>query len=170
MLSEKLLKALNDQITHEFASANLYMSMAAYCAAEGFEGFSNFFIVQAEEERFHAMKFFTFVNELGARAVISGYPDPEHDFASVKDAFEKALAHEKFVTKRIHDLLDLAEAEKHRPTISFLQWFVDEQVEEEDSFNTIIDKLNILGNAGPGLYMLDKELGQRTFSPVASEE
>ncbi|NLJ73772.1 MAG: ferritin [Firmicutes bacterium] len=170
MLSEKLLKALNDQITHEFASANLYLSMAAYCAAQGYEGFSSFFIMQAEEERFHAMKFFHFVNELGGQVVISGYPDPQQEFASVKDTFEKALAHEKFVTKLINDLLDLAESEKHRPTISFLQWFVDEQVEEEDSFNTIIDKFNIIGDTGPGVYMLDKELGQRTFSPEGSDQ
>ncbi len=169
MLSEKLLKALNEQITHEFDASNLYLSMAAYCAAEGYPGFSNFFVAQAEEERFHAMKIFHYVNELGARAVVSGLPEPKQDFGTVKGAFEAALAHEELVTGLINNLADLAEAEKHRPTMNFLQWFIDEQVEEEASFNEILDKFKIIGESGPALYHLDQELGQRVFEPDAPE-
>lgn len=165
MLSEKLLSALNAQIAHEFEAANLYLSMAAYCADEGFAGFSNFFVAQAEEERFHAMKFFHFVNELGARAVVSGLPNPQQDFGSIQGTIEASLAHEKKVTKLIYDLMDIAVAEKHYATVSFLQWFIDEQVEEEASFQEILDKLAIIGQAGPGLYILDKELGARVFTP-----
>lgn len=169
MLSEKLVKALNEQIGHEFGAANLYLSMAAYCAAEGYPGCSNFFLVQAEEERFHAMKFFHYVDELGARAVISGLPEPQQDFGTIQGAFEAALEHEKRVTGLINSLMDLAEAEKHRPTISFLHWFIDEQVEEEASFNEILDKFKMIGTSGPALYHLDKELGTRVFVPPTPE-
>lgn len=170
MVSEKLLKALNEQITHEFDAANLYLSMAAYCAAEGYPGFSNFFVAQAEEERFHAMKIYHYVNEIGERAVISGLPTPEQDFGSVRGAFEAALKHEQLVTSLINDLVDVAEATKHRPTLNLLQWFVDEQVEEEASFNEILDKFNMIGDSGAGIYQLDKELGARIFTPPAEEE
>lgn len=165
MLSEKLLGALNAQITHEFEAANLYLSMAAYCAEQGYPGLSNFFVAQAEEERFHAMKFFNFVNELGARAVVAGLPNPQQDFGSVVDTFKAGLEHEKSVTKLIYDILEIAYADKHYATVSFLQWFVDEQVEEEASFQEILDKIAIVGTEGPGLYLLDKELGSRVFSP-----
>jgi len=169
LLSEKLVKALNDQMAQEFGAANLYLSMAAYCEEEGYAGFSNFFLAQVEEERFHAMKFYHYLNELGERAVISGLPNPEQDFGTVQGAFEAALEHEKLVTKLINDLADLAEAEKHRPTINFLQWFIDEQVEEEASFNEILDKFKMIGESGAALYHLDKELGTRTFVPPAPE-
>ena len=166
MLSEKLLVMLNEQINHEFEAANLYLSVAAYWADQGFPGFSKFFVAQAEEERFHGMKIFHFVNELGAKAVISGLPEPLQDFGGTPQAtFEAALTHEKSVTGLINKLLDRAHEEKHYATISFLQWFVDEQVEEESSFQEILDKLKIIGESGPGLYHLDRELGARVFSP-----
>lgn len=163
MISEKLVKALNNQIAHEFEAANLYLSMAAYCEAEGYAGFANFFVAQAEEERFHAMKIYHYVNEIGKKAVISGLPQPEQDFGSVRGAFEAALEHERLVTGLIYDLVEIAENEKHRPTFNFLQWFVDEQVEEEASFNEILDKFKMIGESGPALYHLDKELGTRVF-------
>lgn len=165
MLSEKLLSALNAQVKHEFEAANIYLSMAAYCADEGFAGFSNFFIAQAEEERFHGMKIFNFVNELGAKAVIAGLPEPRQDFGTVQGTFEAALAHEKSVTGLIYALLDIAHADKNYAVISFLQWFVDEQVEEESSFQEILDRLRMIGQSGPGLYHLDRELGARVFAP-----
>lgn len=167
MMSEKLLSALNEQINHEFDAANIYLSMAAYCADQGFAGCSNFFVAQAAEERFHGMKIFNFVNELGKKAVISGLPQPQQDFGSIKGAFEAALKHEKKVTGQINAMLDLAHAEKHYPTISFLQWFVDEQVEEEGSFYEILDKFEIIGDSRSGMYLLDKELGKRESSPEA---
>ncbi len=167
MMSEKLLSALNEQINHEFEAANLYLSMAAYCAKEGFAGCSNFFVAQAAEERFHGMKILHFVNELGKKAVIAGLPGPQQDFGSVKGAFEAALKHEMKVTDLINRILDLAHGEKHYATISFLQWFVDEQVEEEGSFHEILDKFEIIGESRSGLYLLDKELGARKFSPEA---
>ncbi len=167
MLSQSLLKELNEQIKHEFASANYYVAMAAYFADLGLDGFKNFFLVQADEERFHAMKFFNYVDELGGRVAITGYDDPKNDFASIEEVFQLALKHEEFVTERIHKLLDVAKQENHHPTISFLQWFVDEQVEEEATMQGVLDKLKLAGSSGPGVLFLDSELGARTFTPPA---
>lgn len=125
MLSKKLLAALNDQMNFEFASAHVYMAMAAYCSAESYDGFANFFLVQAEEERFHAMKIYNFINDRGERALIDGLPEPNNEFASVLDAFEKGLEHEKVVTKRFYHLSDLAWEEREHATIAFLKWFID---------------------------------------------
>lgn len=167
MLSEKLLAELNDQIKYELLSANYYLAMAAWCADEDLEGFSHFFLIQAEEERFHAMKFFNFIKELGGRVIIQGYPDPNNSFESLTDVFQAGLEHEQFVTKRIHGLLDLAKQENHHPTISFLQWFVDEQVEEEASFTGLLNKLRKLEGNMAGIFMLDAEMAKRTFTPPA---
>ena len=165
MISDNLVKELNEQIMHEFFSANYYLAMAAYCAANDFNGFAHFFIVQAEEERFHAMKLFSYINDRGGRALISGFEEPKNDFNSLEEVFSSALAHEKFVTKRIYKLVDLASEEKEHATISFLNWFVDEQIEEEASMSEVLSKIKILGEKGQGIYMLDKELSQRVFTP-----
>jgi ferritin len=163
MLSEKLVEEFNEQIKHEFFSANYYLSMAAYCKDQNLDGFANFFIVQAEEERFHAMKFFNFLDEMGSRVVITGYDDPRTDFESMSDVFAAGLEHEQFVTKRIHHLMDIAMDEKSYPAISFLNWFVDEQVEEEATMTDLLEKLKLINNNPNGLFMLDKELSTRTF-------
>jgi ferritin len=165
MLSEKLLNGLNEQMNFEFYSAHAYMAMAAYCSAEGLDGFANFFLVQAEEERFHAMKFYNFINALGKRVIMTGFPSPNNEFTSIRDCFEKALAHEKEVTKRIYKLSDLAFDEREHATINFLKWFIDEQVEEEAMFDTLIQKLKRIENDNNSLFMLDNELAKRTFTP-----
>lgn len=165
LLSEKLLQSLNEQMNFEFFSAHAYMAMAAYCSSEGLDGFANFFLVQAEEERFHAMKFYNFINALGERAIITGFQSPNNEFTSVLDCFEKALAQEKEVTKRIYKLSDIAWDEREHATINFLKWFIDEQVEEEDMFDSIIQKLKRIQNDNNALFMLDNEFAKRTFTP-----
>jgi len=165
MLSDNLLKELNEQINLEFYSSNMYLAMAAYCAEESLDGFANFFIVQAEEERFHAMKIFNFINTLGKRVRISGYDTPKNDYSSILEIFEDAYAHEKKVTKRIYHLSDIALNEREHATINFLKWFIDEQVEEEASFDYIIQKLKRIKDDSNALIMLDAELANRTFSP-----
>lgn len=170
MLSEKLAKELNDQIKHEFYSAYYYLSMAAYFDDQTLDGFSNFFRVQAEEEQFHAMKFYNFINEKGGRVLLQGIGQPPHEFDSIADVFSKALEHERFVTKRIYTLMDLAKEEKEHATISMLQWFVDEQVEEEDTMETYLKQVERLGEKGSGIFMLDKELSARTFTPPTDGE
>ncbi len=165
MISEKLLHEMNEQIKYEFFSAQYYLAMAAYCAAEDFNGFANFFVVQAEEERFHAMKFFNFIHERGGRSVMRALEEPKNEYSSLEELFVLALEHERFVTRRIYGLMDLAVEEKEHSTISFLNWFVDEQVEEEASMSETLSKIKRLGETGQGIYLLDQELAQRTFTP-----
>lgn len=165
MVSEKLFKALNEQMNFEFDSANIYLAMAAYCASIDLDGFENFFVVQTEEERFHAMKFYNYINEVDGRAIISGYGDPKNEFKSLLDALETALGHEKIVTERIYKLMDIAQEEREYATISVLKWFIDEQVEEMNMFKKLIQKVKMIGDNTNGLMNLDKELAQRTFTP-----
>jgi len=161
MLSEKLLKEMNDQIKHEMFSANYYLAMSAWCHDQNLPGFGNFFKVQAQEENMHAMKFFDFIDELGQRVIIQGMDEPANEFDSLQAVFQAAYEHEQFVTKRIHLLMDIAMEEKNYPAVSFLNWFVDEQVEEEDSMLTILEKIKLVGDKGHVLYMLDKEMAAR---------
>jgi len=167
MLSDNLLQALNKQLNFEFYSAHVYLAMGAYCSEQSLDGFANFFIVQAEEERFHAMKIFRFINALGKRAIIEGFEHPNNDYKSVLDAFEHAYAHEKEVTRRIYDLSDVAMNEREHATINFLKWFIDEQVEEEAMFDSIIQKLKRIDKDSNAFFMLDTEFAARSFTPPA---
>ncbi|ARK29091.1 ferritin [Halalkalibacter krulwichiae] len=167
MLSDELVKGLNDQMNYEFYAAHSYLAMAAYCSAESYDGFANFFLVQAEEERFHAMKFYNFINALGERAKIQALPEPNNSFSSILDAYEKALVQEKEVTKKIYHLSDLALDAREHATINFLKWFIDEQVEEEDLFDSIIQKLKRIENDSNAFFMLDDEFSKRSFTPEA---
>jgi len=169
MVSQQLLDKLNEQMNYEFYSSQVYLAMAAYCSSESYDGFANFFIVQAEEEKFHAMKIFHFINRLGKRAVVSGMENPQNDYTSLLETFEHAFSHEQTVTKRIYDLSDAAWVEREHATINFLQWFIDEQVEEESTFDSIVQKLRRIDNDSNAFYMLDDELGKRSFSPGAEE-
>jgi len=167
MLPKNLLAKLNEQITHEFYSAHYYLAMAAFFKKEDLDGFANFFIVQAEEERFHAMKFFEFINDQGDEAMITGFKDPKIDFKSTEEIFTLALEHEKLVSSLINNLMGMAQDEKHYPSISFLQWFIDEQVEEEASMSRLLSLVKRVGEQGHGILMLDRELAARTFTPAA---
>lgn len=170
MLSKELSKAINDQLTFELYSGHIYLSMAAYCADLGLDGFVNFFVEQEKEERFHAMKFFNYLSDRDERVNLGGFEAPPVEFNSVLHAFEEALAHEKIVTGRINDLMDIALSDKDHASVSFLNWFIDEQVEEEATFSTLISKIRLIGDYGPGLLQLDAELATRTFTPPAAEE
>lgn len=165
MISEKLMNALNEQFNFELESGHIYVAMAAYLASEDLAGFSHFFIVQEQEERFHAMKFFDFINERDGKVVIKGMEDPNNLYDSVLDVFEKALKHEQEVTSRIYKLMDLAMEEREHATISFLKWFIDEQVEEENTMKDNITKLKRIKDDSHSLFMLDEEMMTRTFAP-----
>ena len=167
MLSKELLEKMNEQITHEYYSAHYYLAMAAYFLQEDLDGFANFFKVQAEEERFHAMKIFDFISDQGEMPIVKGFKDPKVDFSSTQEVFELALQHEQLVTRLIYDLMDLAQQDKHHPSISFLQWFVDEQVEEEATMGKLLSKVKRIGSEGHGILMLDQELANRIFTPPA---
>ena len=161
MASEKLLKALNDQFNFELSSGYEYMAMAAYCTAEDMHGMSHFFVKQAHEEYEHAMKFYEFIFDMDGRVEYQAMGEPKKEYASYLETFKAALAHEELVTAKINELLDMATEEKSYPTIQFLQWFVEEQLEEENSMKDIIVKLERIKDSYQGLYMLDRELGQR---------
>lgn len=163
MTSEKLLKELNDQFNFELESAYAYMAMAAYCSAEDYDGFAHFFILQAQEEYQHAMKFYDFIYDVDGRAIMKAIPEPDKDYDSILDAFKKALAHEELVTSKINKLVDLAKEENNHVTLNFLQWFVEEQLEEETSMKKIISTLERIDGNFQGMYMLDKELGERVL-------
>ncbi|ADU29472.1 ferritin [Evansella cellulosilytica] len=165
MLSKKLVKGLNDQMNYEFYSAHVYLATAAYCSNESLDGFANFFLAQAEEERFHAMKFYNFINDMGERAEIKGMDTPNNSFSSILETFQKSLDHEKEVTQRIYKLADMALDEREHATMTFLKWFIEEQVEEEATFDNIIQKLKRIDDDSNAFFMLESELGKRTFSP-----
>ncbi|WP_058304055.1 ferritin [Gorillibacterium timonense] len=167
MVSEELLEKLNDQMNFEFFSSHAYLALAAYCASESWEGFSNWFVRQAEEEQAHGMKIFNFINDLGKRATISGMESPKNDTHSVLEAFESAYAHEQEVTRRIYALSDIALNEREHATYQFLKWFIDEQVEEESTVDSIVQRLRRIGNDGNALFILDAELGKRGAAPAA---
>jgi ferritin len=164
MLSNKLQDALNEQINKEFFSEYLYLSMSAYLQAQDLDGFANYFSVQAQEEHFHAMKLFNFVNDVGGRVKLKAIDSPQTDFNSIIEVFELSLEHEKHITKSIDDLMDVAISENDHAVRSFLQWYVDEQVEEEATASRLITKLKMINGEGHGLLMLDNELGQRKFT------
>jgi len=168
MLNKKIETAFNKQINAEMYSAYLYLSMGAFLDSTGMVGFANWMRVQAQEEMTHAMKFFDHVNERGGRVTLKAIDGPPVEWDSPVAVFEHVYEHEQKVTGLINDLVDLAIDEKDHASRSFLQWFVDEQVEEEDSASTILERLKLIGESGNGLFMLDKELGQRVFTPPAS--
>ncbi len=169
MVSQKLIKALNDQFNYELLSAHYYLAMASYCSDQDLDGFASFFKVQAEEERFHAMKFYNYITEVDGRILVTDIKNPQNNFKSVTDVFKDALEHEQSVTKRIYAIMDIAQDEKEHATQNFLNWFVGEQVEEEATMKGIIKRLERLGNDNHGLFMLDKELGARVFTPPVAK-
>jgi len=161
MINEKLEKALNKQINKELFSAYLYMSMSAYFESQNLLGFANWMSVQAQEELTHAQKFYNFVNERGGRVILEGIEKPQSEWNSTLIAFEDSLKHEQFITASINDLVSMAIEEKDYATNIFLQWFVTEQVEEEASVEEVINKLKLMKDAPGGIFMIDRELGQR---------
>lgn len=167
MLSERTQKALNEQVNAELWSAYLYLSISAYFESENLGGFANWMRIQADEEVEHAMRIFDYVNDRGGRVKLHPIDDVPSSWNSPLEAFRETFEHEKKVTGLINDLVDLAEEEEDRATYSMLQWFIDEQVEEEDSVEEIVEKLQLVGDNPNGLLSLDRELGQR---PQESEE
>ncbi len=161
MISKKMADALNAQIAKEMYSSNLYLAMSAYSRAEGFNGFAAWMGVQAREEMDHAMKFVHYLDEQNARVQIAAMDAPPFDFGSPAKMFKATLAHEQHVTAAIHALVDLAVKEKDYATQNMLQWFVNEQVEEEGNLLDILSKLDMLGGEPRHLYLLDRDLGKR---------
>lgn len=161
MLSKGMEAALNEQLNREMYSAYLYMSMSSYAGSIGLKGFANWFMVQYHEEMLHAMKLYEHINVRGGRAILKAISEPPAEFASPLDMFQKTLEHEQYITKSINDRMELAIAEKDHATQIFLQWYVTEQVEEENNDHEIIAQLKNIKNDSQGLILLDRELGAR---------
>ncbi|MGC8965787.1 MAG: ferritin [Caldimicrobium sp.] len=161
MLSKKMEEALNEQLKWELYSAYLYLSMAAYFEDKGLEGFAHWMKAQTAEELMHAMKFYKFIFERDGRVILQEVPKPPSEWETPEAAFEYAYHHEQEVTSRINKLVSLAKKLEDYATENFLQWFVEEQVEEEASFKGILNKLRLIKNDPQPLFYLDKELSQR---------
>lgn len=159
MLSTNLLQKLNTQVNLEFYSSNLYLQMSAWCDHKGFSGSAKFLRDHASEEMVHMHKIFDYIQDTGAYAEIGNIDKPEMACESLQDVFEQTYKHEKFITKQINELVDITLKEKDYSTFNFLQWYVAEQHEEEKLFKSILDKIEIIGFEGRGLYMIDKEIG-----------
>ena len=160
-LSKKLQDALNDQIREELASAYIYLSMAAYCESINLPGFAHWMEAQSGEEMEHAMKFYGYIHDRGGRVTLQALPQPPAEFDGPIGVFEKTLEHEQYITGRIHDLYAMAVEEKDYASQSLLQWFVDEQVEEEKTAGEILEMVKMVGDKGQGLLMIDRQLASR---------
>jgi ferritin len=165
MISTDMATALNKHLNMELYSAQLYLSMSSYANYIGLKGAATWFMVQYQEEMAHFMKFYGYINSQGEQVQLGPIQASPADFASLLDLFEKTLAHEQIITRCINDLIDLALTGKDHATQIFLQWFVTEQIEEEENDREIIAKLKLIGDNGQGLLMLDNELAKRVFTP-----
>jgi len=157
MISNKMEKALNEQIALEGAAMHKYLAMALWCDSEGLDGSASFFYAQSDEEREHMMKFVHYVQDQDARAIVPTLQQPPVTYESIYDVVQKAYEGEQVVTASIHNLVDLAEKENDRQTWTFLQWFVSEQLEEEVQMRKLLDKMKLIGVGSRALYFIDKE-------------
>lgn len=161
MLSKVVEDAINEQIKNELYSAYLYLAMSAHFEAANLPGSAHWMRLQSQEEVEHAMKFFDYVNERGGRVVLQAINQPPVEFKSPLEIFQQALEHEQKVTGMINNLYALAVKENDYPTQVMLQWFIEEQVEEEKSAGDVVEQLKMIGDHTHGLFMLDRQLGAR---------
>ena len=170
MLNEKIQEAFNKQINAELYSSYLYLAMATYFASVNLNGMANWMKCQVQEEIMHAMKFYDFILERGGKVTLPAIDAPTATWDSPLAAFEAAYGHEQKVTGMINALVDLAILEKDHAANAFLQWFVTEQVEEESTADGIVQQLKLAGDRGGALFMIDRELGSRVFTPPANKK
>ena len=171
MLKEKVVDKLNQQINLEFYSSNLYLQMSSWCSSKGMDGCATFLKAHATEEMRHMQRLFDYVNECGSIAKLGEIKSPPTEFDSLVSIFEQTYEHETFVTQSINELVHTAFEHKDYSTFNFLQWYVAEQHEEEKIFKGILDKINIIGIEGRGMYHIDQVIGDLDGSsiPVANQ-
>lgn len=169
MLSDRIRKGLNSQMIAEMYSSYLYLSMNAYFKSVSLEGFANWMFAQAQEELMHAMKFYEFIHQRGGRVILEAIEAPPTQWSGPTAVFEDTLKHERKVTGLINDLVELALEERDHATQIFLQWFVTEQVEEEESVGNVLEQLKLLGDAKGGIFLLDRELAKRQTPELSTE-
>jgi len=165
MLSKKIEKLLNVQVEKEGYSSNLYLAMASWAENEGYKGISEWLYAQSEEERMHMLKFISYINEKDGKAVIPGFEKPAFKVKNAKELFDAVLKHENFITDSINEIVALTIQEKDFSTYNWVQWFVNEQVEEESNVKTILDKLKLAGESH--LYLFDRDIMSLRTPPDA---
>ncbi len=158
MLSVDLQEALNKQIKIEGDSSQIYLEMASWAEIQGFEGIATFMYAQSDEERQHMLKLVKYINQRGGNAVIPAITKPELDHSSFRTLFKQLFEHEVFVSNSINELVHIALTERDYATHNFLQWYVAEQIEEEATARTILDKINLIGDDKGGLYLFDNDI------------
>ncbi|MGI6339741.1 MAG: ferritin [Bacteroidales bacterium] len=156
MLKEKIEDICNRQVEREGYSSNLYLAMASWAETSGYAGIAEWLYSQADEERMHMLKFIKYINERGGKAIIPAFKKPGVEYKNVDEMFREVLKHEQFITASINEIVSLTLEEKDFSTYNFLQWFVSEQVEEESSVQTIIDKLQLVGKNN--MYVFDRDI------------
>lgn len=164
MISAEVAKLLNQQINKEFFSAYLYLDFVNYYTEQGLDGFANWYNVQAQEERDHALLFMQYMQNNSLKVTLEALDKPDKVYSSHMDALKYGLEHEQYVTSLIHTIYDAAYSTKDFRTMQFLDWFVKEQGEEETNAETLIRKMELFGGDSKGLYALDQELGTRTYT------
>ena len=164
MLSNKVKELLNQQVNKEFYSAYLYLDMSAFFKDEGLDGYANWYKIQAQEERDHAMLFVDYLQQQGERVVFEAIDKPDKEFKKFIDPLEAGAEHERYVTSLINDIYAAAYDDKDFRTMQFLDWFVKEQAEEEDNADDMVKKFQLFGDDSRSLYELDKEYASRTYS------
>lgn len=165
MINEKVAKVLIEQVNKELYSAYLYLSMSAYFSEIGLLGFANWMRIQNQEEQAHGMLIYDFLINRGEKVLLKAIDAPPREWESPLAVMENVLAHEIYVTSLINNIVTVAEENKDRATMSYMNWFVDEQVEEESNAQDIISKLKLIGEDKSALYLLDKDLAARVFNP-----
>lgn len=160
MLSKAMVQKLNEHVTLEFYSSNLYLQMSAWADLKGLEGCTAFLRAHAQEEMMHMHKLFDYVNETGAMAIIGEIKAPPNKYGSVGELFQKVYEHECFITGEINKLVAAALKEQDFSTFNFLQWYVAEQHEEEYLFQQILDKIKIIGEQGSGVFFIDRAVAE----------
>lgn len=168
MLNQAMIDRLNQQVNLEFYSSNLYLQMAAWADSKGFEGAADFLKAHATEEMEHMQKLFDYILETGGMPLLGAIAAPKADYASIREVFEITLAHEKEITQAINDLVATAFDNKDFSTFNFLQWYVAEQHEEENLFQSIIDKMDLLGDDPKNLYFIDREIAKIATSTAGN--
>ncbi len=164
MLKEKIQNSLNKQLNMELFSSYEYLAMSAYFKEKNLDGFSHWFAVQSQEEYGHAMKIYDYINQANGKVKLTKIDEPNANWKTVIDVLKETYQHEKKVTAAINSLVDLAISLKDHATNNFLQWFVSEQVEEENTALNILEKLKLIADSKDGLFLLDRELGQRAVT------
>ncbi len=168
-MNKKLEDAFNDQLNAELHSAYLYLSIAAYFDSINLKGFANWMKAQVQEELLHSMKLYNYIINRGGKVKLSPIGEVGREWESPLNAFEATYEHECYITGRINDLMNLAREENDNASVIFLEWFINEQVEEEATTDEKLQELKMIGDSTPGLFMIDREMGQRVFTPPTTQ-